>query len=75
MEPTFEKNSYVFVELNTPISSKDYGLFEFNGEILIRKFSSRKNKIFLKADNKDFSEIKVSTNDKFCIIGKILKNK
>ena len=75
MEPTFEKNNYVFVELNTPLNSKDYGLFEFNGDVIIRKFYARKGKISLKADNKDFPEIKISANDKFCIIGKILKNK
>ncbi len=73
MEPTFAKSSYVFVELNTPLSSKDYGVFELNGKILIRKFFSKKGKIFLKADNKEIPEIKIASADNFCIIGKILK--
>ncbi len=75
MEPTFEKNSIVFVELNSPLSSKDYGLFELNGSTIIRKFSSKKGKIFLKADNKELPEIKVSDEDTFHIIGKVFKNK
>ncbi|MCI8620706.1 MAG: LexA family transcriptional regulator [Clostridia bacterium] len=75
MEPTFEKNSYVFVELNTPLSSKDYGIFELNGTIIIRKFMPKKGTIILKADNKSLEEIKVSDEDNFCIIGKIYKNK
>lgn len=75
MEPTFEKNSYVFVEPNTPLSSKDYGIFELNGSIIIRKFFSKKGKITLKADNKEIEEIKLSPEDKFCIIGKVFKNK
>lgn len=75
MEPTFEKNSYVFVELNTPLSSKDYGMFELNNNIIIRKFFSKKGKISLKADNKEIDEIKVSDEDNFCIIGKVYKNK
>lgn len=75
MEPTFAKNSYVFVELNTPLSSKDYGIFELNNSIIIRKFFSKKGKISLKADNKEIEEIKVSPDDKFCIIGKVYKNK
>lgn len=75
MEPTFEKNSYVFVELNTPLASKDYGIFQLNDTILIRKFMAKKGAITLKADNKSIEEIKVSEEDNFYIIGKIYKNK
>ena len=75
MEPTFEKNSYVFVELNSVLSSKDYGIFELNDSIIIRKFFVKKGKITLKADNKEIPEIKVSDEDSFCIIGKVFKNK
>ena len=75
MEPTFSKDSYVYVELNSPLNSKDYGVFEYNGEIIIRKFISKKRKIILKADNKNFSEIKPSSDDNFFIIGKILQIK
>lgn len=75
MEPTFEKNSYVFVEPNAPLNSKDYGIFELNNSIIIRKFFSKKGKITLKADNKEIPEIKLSSEDNFCIIGKVFKNK
>lgn len=75
MEPTFEKGTNVFVELNTPLNSKDYGLFDLNGNMMIRKFFSRKGKIILKPDNKELEEIKVSPDDSFYIIGKVLKNK
>ncbi len=75
MEPTFAKNSYVYVELNTPLNSKDYGLFYYNNKIIIRKFVSKKGKITLKADSKDLEEIHVSESDKFYMIGKILKIK
>ena len=73
MEPTFEKNSFVFVELNSPLDTKDYGLFKYNNKILVRKFFAKKDKIFLRADNKNFGEIRVSDDDEFYIIGKILK--
>ena len=69
------KGSYVFVELNSPLSSKEYGIFELNGTIMIRKFMPKKGSIILKADNKSVEEIKVSEEDNFCIIGKIYKNK
>lgn len=75
MEPTFQKNSYVFVEPNTPLSSKDYGIFELNGTIIIRKFLVKRGKISLKADNKEIEEYKLSPEDNFCIIGKVYKNK
>lgn len=75
MEPTFEKNNYVYVELNTPLNTKDYGLFKYNNNVLVRRFYTKRGKIFLRADNKSFGEIRVSDNDEFYIIGKILKNK
>ena len=75
MEPTFAKDTIVFIELNQPLSSKDYGLIELNGSIMIRKFFTKKGKISLKADNKKLEEIKVSEEDTFRIIGKVYKNK
>lgn len=75
MESAFPKGSYVFVEFNTPLSSKDYGMFELNGSVIIRKFFSKKGKISLKADNKDIGETKISEDDDFRIIGKVYKNK
>ncbi len=75
MEPTFQKNSYVYVELNTPLNSKDYGLFSYNNKVIIRKFFSKKGKIVLKADNKTLDEIRVLDTDNFYIIGKIFKIK
>lgn len=75
MEPTFTKGSYVFIELNSPLSSKDYGIFYYNNSIIIRRFFSKNGKISLKASNKEIPEIKVSSSDNFYIIGKVFKNK
>lgn len=72
MEPTFKKDSYVFVEFNTPLNSKDYGVFSVNDEIMIRKFMAKKEKITLKADNKDYKDITIKNDDDFYIVGKIL---
>ena len=58
--------------VDCPSNSKDYGVFSLNGEILIRKFTSKKEKITLKADNKDFKDIAIKNSDDFYIIGKIL---
>ncbi len=75
MEPTFAKGSYVFVEFNTPLNSRDYGIFSYNNSVIIRKFLSRNGNITLKADNKEIAEIKVNESDTFYIIGKVFKNK
>ena len=72
MEPTFSKGSYVFVEFNTPLNNKDYGLFSINGTVVLRKFSAKKDKITLKADNKNFEDITIKDSDDFYIVGKIL---
>lgn len=71
MEPTIKKDSYVFIEFNTLLNNKELGLFNLNGEFLIRKFHSRNGQITLKADNKSFSDIKVNKNDEFFILGKV----
>lgn len=72
MEPSFSKGSYLFVEFNPILNNKDIGVFSLNNKILIRRFYSKKGNIILKADNKDFEEIKVTASDNFFIIGKSL---
>lgn len=71
MAPTIAKNSYVFVELNSPLSNKELGIFFYNDKVLIRKFATRNGKITLKAINSDIEDIKVGDNDTFYIIGKV----
>ena len=72
MAPTIAKNSYVFVEFNTPLVSKDFGLFSYNDKIYVRKFMcSKGGKITLKALNSSYDDIKVTDSDVFYMIGKI----
>ena len=72
MEPTLEKNSYAFLEFNSLLNNKDIGLFSVNKKTIIRRFYSKKGKITLKADNKEFEDIVISPEDSFFIIGKFL---
>lgn len=75
MNKSFEKGSYIFIEFNSPLNSKDYGLFNYNDQILIRRFYDKRGKITLKAENPDCKDIQVSNNDTFYIIGKVLTKK
>ena len=68
----FQKNTYVFIEFNSPLNNKDIGLFSINGEIVIRKFFFKKGKFTLKAQNKSFKDIAITDSDDFYIIGKVL---
>lgn len=72
MEPLLKEGTYAFIAPNIPLNHRDIGLFLYNDEILIRRFLIRKNNLVLKAENKDFNDIKLSENDNFIIIGKIL---
>ena len=72
MEPTYKKDSYVFIELNSPLNNKEIGLFSVNGEIIIRKFFLKKGKYTLKADNKSIKDTVIADSDDFYIIGKVL---
>lgn len=75
MNKSFEKGSYIFVEFNSPLNSKDYGLFNYNDQILIRRFYDKRGKITLKAENPNYKDIQVSNTDTFYIIGKVLIKK
>lgn len=72
MEPKLPKDSYAFVELNSPLNNRDIGIFEYNNTIMIRRFIVRKDKLVLRADNKEIEEISLCEDDKFNIIGKII---
>ena len=74
MEPTLKVNSYAFLELNVPLNNKDIGLFKYNNELIIRRFIIRKDKLVLRADNKKYSDIDLSEDDDFIIIGKVLNS-
>lgn len=73
MEPYLTKNSYAFLELNVPLKHKDIGLFQYHGEFYVRRFIIRKDKLVLRADNKAYSDINLSEDDDFIMIGRIQK--
>lgn len=71
MEPYLKKGSYGFLELNVPLKHKDVGLFEYHGDLFVRRFIIRKDKLVLRADNKAYSDIDLSEEDDFIMIGRI----
>ena len=71
MAPVLPKDSYAFLEFNTPLDTKDIGLFIYNGEFYVRYFIIRKDKLVLRAENKDYPEIDLDENMDFTIVGKI----
>ena len=72
MSPKFDKDQYVFVELNTPLNNKDFGLFEYDNKYIIRKFIVRKTDLVLRAEKDGIDDIVISPNDNFYIIGRVL---
>lgn len=72
MEPKLAKDVYAFVEFNSPLNNRDIGVFEYDGKVLIRRFIVRKDKLVLRADNKEIEEISIYDNDSFTIIGKVV---
>ena len=72
MSPKFALGSFVLVEQNAPLSTRDYGVFMYNDKILIRRFIIRKNDLVLRAEDPNISDIILVNSDNFYIIGKIL---
>ena len=71
MGPLLKTNSYVFIEPCGSLEDKDIGLFFYNGEFFIRRLIYKNGKFTLKANNKNFNNIRISKSDDFTIIGKI----
>lgn len=72
MAPKLPKGIYAFIELNSPLNNREIGLFEFDNKIYIRRFIVRRDKLVLRADNKDYEEISIFEEDSFNIIGKVI---
>lgn len=70
MAPLFSKNSYIFIEPCGSLENKDIGLFKYNDQFLIRRLIYKNGKFILKANNKNYNNIKISSFDDFIIIGK-----
>lgn len=74
MEPKLKEGSYAFLELNAPLINRDFGLFKYNNEFLVRRFIIRQDKLILRPENKDYPEIDLSEDDDFTIIGRVIPN-
>lgn len=74
MSNSYPEGSYIFVEFNSPLNHKDYGIFSYNDEIIVRRFYTKRGKITLKAENKSIKDINITDKDTFYIIGKIVNN-
>ena len=72
METKLKKDSYAYIEFNSPLNNKDIGLFSYNGELLIRRFIIRKDGIVLRAEDKEIKDICLDPKDNFYIVGKVV---
>ena len=72
--PKLKKVSYSFLELNKPLINRDFGLFKYNGELIVRRFIIRQDKLILRPENKNYPEIDLSEDDEFTIIGRVIPN-
>ena len=72
MSPKIEESDFVYIELNAPLNNKDIGLFQYQNQLLIRKFIIRKKDMVLRAESSDVEDIVVTKNSDFSILGKIL---
>lgn len=72
MEPKLKKDSYAFLEINSPLNHRDIGIIKYNGETLVRRFIIRRDTLILRPENKNYPEIFLSENDDFTIVGRVV---
>ena len=71
MKGSLPKGTLLFIELNAIPENREYGIFSYNGVVMVRRLLYRKNKLILKADNLLAKDHTVSDDDNFYIIGKV----
>ena len=71
MAPLLKENNYVYVEFSGLLSNKEVGFFKYNNQFLIRRIVYKRGKIVLRADSKEYDDIRPDFRDDFKIIGKI----
>ena len=72
MEPKLKKDTYAYIEFNTPLDNRDIGLFSYNNKLLIRKFIIRKDGVVLRAEDKEIPDICLDPKEEFYIVGKVV---
>jgi len=72
MEPDLLKDSYAYVEFNSPLNNGDIGLFFINGQTLIRKLAIKGDFYVLKSISKNVEDIKLQKDSNFYILGKVI---
>lgn len=72
MNPKIKEGEYVFIEMNAPLSNKSIGLFEINGQIMIRKFIIRKNDEAIRAEAENIEEIVVDKTSDYKVLGRVI---
>ena len=59
-------------EMSPKLNNKDFGIFEVDNKLVIRKFIIRRNDIVLRAEKDGIEDIIVTKDSTFNIVGKIL---
>ena len=72
MEPLLTRDTYAFVELNSPLDSKDIGLFNYKNQYLFRQLIVQRNVLILRALKENIPDIRIKSDDPLLILGKVL---
>ena len=72
MAPKIGVDDFMYIELYSPLTNKDIGLFYYDDKMIVRKFIIIKNDIVLRAENSSFEDIIVNKDSNFYILGKII---
>lgn len=73
MAPKILDDDFVYIELSSPLSKGDIGLFEYDGRLIIRKFVVRKNDIVLRAENNEYDDIIINKDANSTLLEKFLQ--
>ena len=71
MKNSIPKNTICYLEYNQIPLHREFGLFEYKNELMVRRILYKKNKIVLKSDGIFTKDITINDSYDFTIIGKV----
>ena len=74
MEPLINDGSIVLVQQTETLENGDIGIFNINGEAMCKKYYCRESETILIPNNREFQDVKITSDTVLAIQGKVLMN-
>lgn len=72
MEYTVENGAIAFIRKDVDVDNKKIGAFILNNKAYLKRYMVNEDGVFLRSDNRDYSDISIEESDDLVIVGKYI---